>query len=47
MYAIALGLIGAIVAPGEMPDAPMPNTKAIYAAVKLLGEVAAARGGVG
>ena len=39
-------IVGAVIELGEMLDVPMPNTKAVYAAAKLLGEVAA-RGGAG
>ena len=39
-------IVGAVIELGEMLDVPVPNTQAVYAAAKLLGEVAA-RGGAG
>ena len=39
-------IVGAVIELGEMLDVPTPNTKAVYAAAKLLGDVAA-RGGTG
>ncbi len=37
-------IVGAVIELGEMLDVPTPNTKAVYAATKLLGEVAAKSG---
>ena len=34
-------IVGAVIELGEMLDVPVPNTRAVYAAAKLLGEVAA------
>ena len=34
-------IVGAVIELGEILDVPVPNTKAVYAAAKLLGEVAA------
>ena len=34
-------IVGAVIELGEMVDVPVPNTRAVYAAAKLLGEVAA------